>query len=892
MGVDVLKTLRGFENGSKTAIDVDGATVTSTFGNAIGTVITNIFSGSVQLGNPNYVPASGGSTQATVTGSGLAAPLLSQFQQMTFTFRDTSGGVEMDVSGKVIQPVKLPDAWPVLQGSPLSALTLSGTLVPMTVQPGDTSFDLDISGTASYNGLPVGPGLLQVSYEDSKLGFLGGFIDAMSGNSWTPYSLLPVLGTLGIKGQAGVFFSTVTATDLSAFQSLHFPYPPTEIDPGLTFLALISLAGSLKPIADILPSGTTLELLANIPNSNPAEAKITASIGWTPNNDFTFKLDLVWKSITANGGTIAIEVDAIFNDIFNNGGSKITLSGDVEFIYGTQPSLDGEIVAIGDPGLWTHPFGIPNLVVDDFSLGFALTGDGITLEIGGTITVGEGSNPVVLDVAGGITDFEAPTFFAAALSASSKDKVVTLPQLISDFIPLLPDHFPLLDHISFSDLEIYAAAETVEIEGKTYHQGVGATGDIDFFGLKLDFAFSLITNPRVAVKARGSISDGNGPIVISAGGVNVLTLSDSTGQHGPSACIDTTGSDFCGDIMYGGTYFVINAKVSLLGLVNASVVAEASTTSFEFDMDLNAANIFSEDVHVEFIPNQRNFLASLACKFTPPDITLGPLGVIPKFTIPIPKIDLCVALGNFVTNTAPCADGWTPKSAPFFRFELMFSWGAVDFSLDVELDLSQVTGAFTNFSSWILNYVENHPGEILDAILKDATKLAKLLLVQLGETFDEVVRALQTALGWVFEKAFDFVSDIAKDIENCAVSIGNGLLGLNGDVRKYVPQFEVDLIEIPAGRSLLYHYYLNKPALQLIIQSNTPIGEGCRTLLASSVQNQDAASGSYIHAVIELLKASEAEGDADFRASATEVVGTLERYRNMTYPEFLSALRG
>ena len=885
--IDVLSTLKSFENQAGTAINVTGSEVATAFGNAISTAITNIFSGSLQIGGATFA-VSGTSVQASVTGTGAAPPLVEQVQ-VTFTFSESNGTVTMTLVGSVTANLMLSDAWSVLNTAPFNELALTSGTLSMTVDPTDESFALDVSATASYQSNPLGTGLFVVNYASSKLGFLAGFIVTSGGNAWTPFADWPVLQTLSLEGEAGLFFATITVTDLSAFKPLNLPYLPSEIDPGLTFLAEITLAGSLEPIASLLPSGTTLELLANIPPAGITQASVTATLA-TPvtNNAFTFTLTFTWKSTSADSGSIEISVTAVFND----GSNQIDLTGDVTFQYGSQPNLTGEIIASGNPGLWPHPFGIPNLIVKSFAMNFSLSEEGIGLGLVGTVQVGEeNGNPVLIEIGSGIEDFDLPEYVLFQLSPANPNAQVGLSQLITDFIPELPN-FALLNNITIGDLLFYAVAvPSVPIDGKTYLEGIGLTGDITFFGYDLDFSFSLVTNPSVAVKASGSISDNGGPIVITVAGVTVLTFSDTTGKLGPSASIDTTGNPY---------YFTINAQIVFLGLLSASVAAQASSSSFEFDMALGAGNIFSEQIHVEFIPDQSDFAASLSCNFAPPNITLGPWGVIPQFTIPTPQISLCLALGSIVPSAPPCSDGWLPSSAPYFRVDINFTWGPISFSMDLELEFNQVVNAFQDFESWLVSLVLNSPKAILDAILNDATKLAQLLIwlgqeiLALAEyTFDKVVSIIESVFGWAYEEAFNLVSDVVNAIEQCATDIGNDALGSPiGAALPKVPQFLADLTESPNGQTLLYHYYLQKPTLDRLLAASSPTGDRCREVLALETRSENYQQGRYLATIITVLRTCAPEGDAEFQASVAEVLSTLEQHQDKSYSEFLVALRG
>jgi hypothetical protein len=854
--------------------------ISDAFGAAIGDAISSVLQGSMQVNGATFA-LSGDTATAKIVGTGSAAPLLDVWDvSATFTAKQDAVSLVFMAGFQSSWPVSR--AWSVLNTYPFTVLTLSSGNANLTVDPGEKSFELDVNATASLDGTPVGTGLLVVSYESSTLGFCGGFIVT---GTWTPASKWPVIGSLSIQGTAGVFASTITVKDLSAFDSLKLPYLPDEIDPGLTFLADIKLGGTLGPIQEFLPSGTNLSLLANLPPGGLADgATVTAALTEPETNAaFNFReFSLTWKSMSATEGDIDLKIVAVFNasstDILN-------LTGVGAFHYGSQPTLSVGLLLTGS-GDWTHPFGIPNLTILSVSVGFSLSDEGIAIGLGGDIQIGTGPNAVHLVVAAAILDFEAPIFVKAELAPIDKDKSVTLAQLIENFIPDLHlGNFPLLSDISFRELMFMAVAAPVRIGDKDYLPGIGAAGDITFFGYDLDFAFSLTTKPSVAVQAKGSISEGGGPIVISAGGVTILKLSDASGTKGPSACIDTKGAGFCGS-EGDNAYFTINAAIELLGLANASIVAEASKDSFEFDVALGLASIFSQQLHCEFIPGKGDFAASLSTQFLPDSVTLGPWGPIPQFTIPTPHISLCVAVGTIVPS-APVCGGYMPGSAPYFHLDATFGWGALNIHVPIDLEMGAIINAFKNFEQFVKDLILNSAKIALNFLLQTAELLAKALY-QVGMVIADIAKAVAKQFQMAAEEAWKLVTSVVDGLlKVCGVESGNNGLHFGTTVAmvRRQPRVLADLTASSKGQVLLYHYYLHRDELEPRLKSLQP-----GTLSAAAAGTADAASGRYMPLVIDVLNVAAAEGSVDLQASMAEVLPMLEQYRGMSYAEFLTAL--
>lgn len=861
------------------------ASVGDVFGPAIGGAIQNLLNGSLQVDGVTFA-LTGDSATAKVTGSGSAAPLLNEWD-VTALFTATQDNVTLAFTGSFTSSWAVSNAWTVLNTYPFTSLTVSSGSAALNVNPGDQSFELDLNATTSLDGTPLGTGLFIAKYASSKLGFAGGFIIT---GTWSPSSKWPVVGTLSIQGETGVFAATIPVTDLSAFKSLKLPYLPKKIDPGLTFLADIELkGGTLAPIADFFPAGTNLSLLANLPPGGIASGASVVATLTEPasNNKFNFQtFSLAWKSTSATSGTIEVTLVAVFNisstDILN-------LTGNGTFTYGSQPSLAVSATLSGS-GSWTHPFGIPNLTILSVSVGFSISEEGFDVGLEGAIQIGTGQPaPVNLDVATAILDFEAPSFIKAELSSADKDKAVTLANLINDFIPSLDlNNVPLLKDISFKELMFLAVAAPITLDGKNYSPGIGVTGDISFFSYDLDFAFSLTTQPSVAVQAKGTISQNGGPIVINAGGVQILKLSDVTGTKGPSACIDTKGAGFCGSGSVTNAYFTIDAAVSLLGFLNSSILVQAAKDSFEFDLAIGAGNIFSEKMHCEFLPSKGDFAASLDTSFTPPSITLGPWGPIPQFTIPTPQASVCFAFGTVVPS-APLCDGFMPTSAPYVSVNVAFSWGPIDFDLSLNLQMSDLTNAFSDFGKFLLDLLLKSPKAILDVFLASAEALIKLLY-QLGLAIAEIAQKVAAFFGMLLEEAWKLATSVIDALlAVCGVVTGNSALqpsATTASLRQH-PAFLADLTHSAKGQELLYHYYLNRdeiePAMHAARRGEPgPLRES--TLAATLPQER------FVPGFFELMLAMAEHGSPQMKASAAEVLPKLEPYLELSYPEFLAAL--
>lgn len=903
MSQDVLATLQQYLAGDGKSINVPPA-ISNAFGTAIGTAIQELFSGGIQVNGANFA-LTGTSATATISGTGSAAPLLQQIQ-VTATFTATSDDVTLAFSGSIQSNIPISDAWPSeLNFYPFNAVTLTAGNLNLNVDPGASTFDLSISATVSFENATLGTGLFEVTYDGTSLGYLGGVI--VSG-TWTPFSDIPVLSSLSITSEIGTFFSTITASDLSAFSG--FPFVPESVDPGLTIIAMIKLDGTLEPIQSILPAGSELQLTAIVPEDGGLQkASVAADLAFpATNNAFQFNdLSLAWQSTSADSGTITLSATATVNI---SASDTFVITGSGTFTYGTSPSLSVEL-DLKAPGGWLHPFGIPNLAILEVAVSLTLSDEGIGVALAGQILIGtQGQGqPVVLTAGAGFLDFEVPDYVAAELSAQNPDASVSLSELINDFIPSLPSDMPLLNSITFTDLQFWAVAAPVTILGKSYSPGIGASGTISFFGYELDFGFNLITSPETAIQAKGVISYNGGPIVITGGGITWLTISSADGLSGASACIDTTGGSYCNSMSgIQNAYFAINAKVTLLGLVSASIVAVASKSIFNMELSLSAGGIFTENLSVGFDPSSGAFNAAVQTGFNPPSISFPSIGPIPSFSISLPSVNLSLALGTVMPSVSPFSNGWMPSSAPYFYFDFAFSFYGIDLDFSISLDINQVTAALNDFGSWLVNWIFSNASMVLDFILKSAELLTKLLLQLLTDIVDLVKYVAQQVanfLGMAFEEAYKLAGDIWDGLQDaCSVITGDDAMGSSSSFMLAaetgssiapaftpIPVVLADLTESSNGQAVLFHYYENREEFDRILHADAAVRARANAAMSTKAKSPRAAEEAPLTLILDLIKSAAPAGSEEFQKTAQLLVSGLEPHADKNYRQLLEGIK-
>lgn len=801
--MSVTSILQGlYQQTGNTWINIPSDAFTAAFGTGpVQDAIAQLLSGQLTIGSAaNHITftVDPNADQVTIAGTASAAPLDSL--QVTVVFAAKDGGVSMDLTATVSTNWTLSQAWPShLNEFPFNAVTVTGGSVSLSVAPGASDVTLVASVATTFEGQSLAntaaDGLLVVDYKSgSGVTFAAGCV---INGTWSPFSSsglnLPsrFQNVFDAQFELGLFFATQEVDDLGAFDNLktsgNLFFLPDKIETGLTFLAGMEMEGDASVLGTLFTGKPTLEFTAY---KGDADLDLKASLVDVTLGTFTFKsVDLEWKS-TGESGEIDLSLVTSINDSAANM-NDLGVCGTGSLQYGTQDSaiFTLQVGACGDGTKgWSNPFGIPDLEIDDFEVAFKLVAEpeSVAVDLGGKITLGtEEPHPVDITVAAGIAldgDLPAPDALVFVLAPANAGATVSLSDVIDDVASVFGAHFPqgtLLDQIQIQEIELAVAQSPFPFDGTTYQPFISIVGDITVFGYTLDamLTFNTKADPPY-LQACGTFNQNGGPVVVSAGGVQLLKISDTTGTKGPAACLDTLAltstSSFCGStctaVSPGGSgyFLVLDAQTTILGLVSTSVFAKVATTSFAFDVGFNLFGVIGADLQCVFDPSAGHFFAAAdfgignrstdKVKF-PSSITLsiGPFDV----EIPLPTIefDVCLAVGTFAPQGAGCG-GWTPPSSgPFFHFGLDFQFMSIDFPFSITLDLATVETAFSDFGQFLLDW------------LKDVANWGKQLLLQLlygiGKLFEDAVKAVAEALG----EAVEEVAKIAKEVWSALESV-------------------------------------------------------------------------------------------------------------------------
>lgn len=893
------------------------------FFDAINQFVAN---GKLQLQGPggSQIVINGDENSATLTASGVTAPFGNTTVTFTATKQDSS--VEISITATIQPGWSIATAWPgELSGYPFSSLTITEGALTLTANVGEKNLALLVTVNAStFGGQSLssgqGTGLLKVTYTNGQFGCGAGFV--LTG-TWNPLSALGIdkITTISIT-EIGLFLSTIDlgSDDLAAFQYLvgdgKVAFLPSDVKPGLTVLAGLELENDVAILDELFTGKPTLDLTAFVASAGDtvsisAELK-DVSLGAVTFND----VKLEWDS-DPESKKIVLSLTSLMNqpdiNMKNTG-----LCGTGTLVY-SAPQSATFAIEIGKCGGtaqgWVNPFFIQNLTIDDFGLEVVLqeTVPEVAINVGGEITIGSGAHAVDIMAASGLTfdgDIPAPSGVIFTLQPADHDKAVSLADIIDDVASVFGAHFDLsstlLNDVSVKQLKLAVVQVPFTFNGVEYKPFISIAGDIfiadgsDAYEFDMMLTVNTQADPPY-MQACGTFNKNGGAITVDVGSVNLLTMSNTAGDKGPAACVDTlaltSDSSFCGTtctaVSPGGSgYFLVaDANISVLSLTS-SVRAKVAKDSFDFLMGFNwLGGVLSTQLGCTFAPSEAEFAASIEFGANLPDLTLD-WGFIGSFTIPAPKINVEAAVGTFVPGQ-PVFGDWTPSSAPYFYFNGGLSWGSLDWSFTISIDAStfqSIATAFSDFGNFIVTWIKNNVAAFLKAIVQSLENLLRMLY-QLGWAMWDAVKAVYNFFASI---SWDDIFNAAKAIwaSTCAMtSAENTYNGLPPSVQPMLMPALGVLADSGAGQNLLFHYYLHQEEISELLRPDRESGRQARRRLHEHlVREQSHPTNRPVPAVIDVLEEIAPFASVGLRASLGEVFLELGAYRHLDQPSLLAAL--
>lgn len=879
----------------------------------------------------DHDPAQTPSTTGTITTTATIGTATSPF-----TFSGTWTLPESLVLSGEFPDTNVADLVTTITGNPppggAPAVDLTATVATITFDPQASTYNFSLTSTAqTSSGVKLGTAALDVREDKNGFGFLIGF-DLPA--AWSPADLWAPLGTLfgGLTfKESGLVISTLSDTS-ATLSTLKMPSVPATVGSGVTFFTSLALAGGgLDDLAKLFPEGTELNLLAIIDTATPANSSISAELT-EPASTNALQIKDLKLTIQPATTKITAQIDAAITVGSGDWAETVTISGGGSLQIEPAP----EISLFIDIRNWHEPFGIENLVVNDFGLRANLIETGLDIGLGGEVTIGQGVDTFSLTLGLGFEDFEVPDWLVFKLQSQS-GKTLMLPSLVAAFVPSLDlSKVPIINAIGFTVLEFYLVEDPsgITIGDYTYPQGIGLACDVTLYSWEL--TLSVEVNASKGIKAAGSVND---PITL----FDVLTISDATGTTGPSAAIDTT------ELMSSPAainspvktralavapapaaapppYLWLNGKIDLLG-VSDTIQASVTDKSFEFEFEFEFLTLVTEKIQCS-LEDDKNFSGSASFAFDL-DFSLGPwtwegIELMPSVHIAGPQGSVGLSL---TINPTVIFD---------LGFAFAFKWHEINVSIDPHLTAAELANNLENLWDAVVSWMGSNLDAVWADLKNDVRKWIAAIeagLFEIAEDIDDIAKALANffdaalddaadalrAIGYEFEASVEAlvtwfgatvqeaVEALGEVIEDCAMSTANAALvpgvPVSARPKAATPTVVAATIEpvvfpltrTPQGQRLLLLWYTHQDELTELARG-TPEARAASTSLAAAgaVATHDelaaGVNGPTVAGGIDFLVAVRTGASPDLAEAIDTILPVLEGSADLTLVAFAESL--
>jgi hypothetical protein len=594
----------------------------------------------------------------------------------------------------------------------------------------------------------------QTTTADNATGFVVGMVLAPN---WKPDSIWSGLGDvfkyLEVKS-AGMILSTIEDTSFS-LADLKLDYVPTTIQPGITFFSTLALKGELfGNLKWLFSDNIEFELGAWIDTKNLVNSEIYARL---PADDGKGAISFTGLEVALKPGKLEFDIKA--GAIFRIQSENLTLKGSGRI--SAKPPSAALAIAVTN---WAEPFGIKGLNILAFGLSVELDEVGVSIGLLGSFQIGTGTTAFKFLIGGKVTDFEAPTALAFALDSVSGNPL-KLTDMIEQFTSLDLSKVPLLNGLAFKTLDFYVVVDPsgwLAPDGHHYPFGIGVDADVFFYDWELKVFIQVDYNKGVI--AEGSISK---PIEL----LDVLKISDTTGELGPWAKIDTTailtpavpvmeriGTQIdrtrlaaerggvpavvginpytirtAGDAEKA--YFAMSGAVNLLGL-SQSFSGSVTSNGFEVNFSASLADLFEASFMAQFSKSE-GFQGHAEGRFDfsldlPNGFSIGGWQVLPPLTVK----------GPYAFLSIDCA---VKPSEAWLDLYLEFEWGKIKINPSISIDATAIKNALANLWQELKNWILNDLSAFFEHLLADVWKYIEMLkdgFIWFGQSVLEIGRVL------------------------------------------------------------------------------------------------------------------------------------------------------
>jgi hypothetical protein len=773
------------------------------------------------------------------------------------------------------------------------------------VYQNEGSYTFAVTAHAAVSGTDLGSATFAVRKTATAFGFLIGIVIA---EGWSPARIWPelasVFGDITFT-RSGLLISTLPAgspVNLPALQGL--PSLPATAPPGFAFFSTVKLEGpALGWLAGLFDAGMTLDLLAIVDTTAPANSSFTAALRAASD-----KNQLTWTelSVTLRPAATTFELQAAGSFQFPGNDKPLQLKGTGSVTL--EPPSAKLALEVDN---WVHPFGIENLVVQVFALQVGYQNGKVSIDLYGSFLIGAAPRAFLMKLGVGIVDFEAPKALLFELSSPDKLNPLLLSDIILQFTSLDLSSVPVLKDISFVYLQFALVADPdgFTIAGYHFPPGIGVAADILLWDWEAKF--SIVVNAGTGIKASGQI---NKPITLG----EVFSLSDTTGKTGPSGLIDTsklparTDRQALAELRdrraIGGAdpYFTLDGKLKFLG-IEETIKASAAGQTFDFELTFAFLNTVTANLGCH-LADAKHLSASAEIGFDL-DVTIGPYSVdgiplIPEVHITAPKAALTLGIAV------------NPDVIVALALGLKYSWQGKDYAVGFALSLADIASELTQLWPAIKTWLKNSAQRVFNEALADASVWIELLLgpfaalaedinavaaalatffrvaaqdaaalfVRLGYEFMAIVDALVEFFMMAFDDAMHLVESLVPD---CAMQ--------NAEVAAYQAPPSYTMRDVafaltgsPAGQHLLEIWYSHQDEIGRLLAAHPYLHDQLRSFVASPQRARDARlMADTALSALFLIMPDASPGLSQY---ADELIEALMRYRDMSVPAVLAEL--
>lgn len=513
---------------------------------------------------------------------------------------------------------------------------------------------------------------------------------------------------------------------LASFTDPSFTFPRSSaakalkgVVEGVTFYADLAInSGALGVVGKLLDVDTAK--ISGVISSDPSKTELTATAGGNikliPGIDFT-DVRIVLKPEDPPSVTLDASAD-------------VTIGGDhLTFTLDTIVSPDDVSFSLSMDMPWVKPFGLHGLTLETVILAVKLSPD-LAIGVYGELDFGDN---IRVRVGVQFVDGDTPDFLSGELNGT-----VTLTQIIKAFTGIRT--LNALNGVSLSNFKVCMVDNPagVTIGSLSFPPGFSFHGTVDFFGLRATAAMNVSPS---GIKASGSISK------ISLGGM--LTITNSTGNAGPSFSLDTSAasSSPAGELAGSGMpspsaggasvprLLSLSGKASLMGLSD-SVSGSVSDTGFNFSLNqslnvtLSRNNVVNAGFGVMCIYKDGTELSGSGYVNFRMKLAIGPV-ILPGTNISLGTIHLDYGFSGSISLSLGDTNFKLSVTATI-------NWDRHQLTMP-ELCINVPFMRLADLPGKIVKHIEKEAWDIFKSLLGDADKLfaeAEKGLVILGDDID------------------------------------------------------------------------------------------------------------------------------------------------------------